>query len=311
VTAVGRFAPSPTGALHLGNLRTALVAWLSARSANGHFLIRMEDLDRQTASDEHERSQLADLAALGLDHDGEVVRQSDRFALYEDAITALTDAGLTYPCFCSRREIREAASAPHGEAHLPDGAYPGTCRELSPDERAQRSREFDSLGRGAALRLDAASVPPVTVVDRLVGEFTGVVDDVVLRRNDGVPAYNLTVVVDDAVQGVTEVVRGDDLLSSTPRQVHLQRLLGLPPTSYLHVPLVLGPDGVRLAKRHGAVTLVDLAERGVHADDVVAMLAISLGLAEPGERVASRDLVDRFEVDRLPRQPWVLRGDDV
>lgn len=293
----GRFAPSPTGELHLGNLRTALVAWVSARASGGRFVVRMEDLDRVTSSREHERSQLADLAALGLDWDGEVVRQSDRFHLYEAAIADLTSRGLTYPCYCTRREIREAAHAPHG-LHA-DGAYPGTCRQLSASERARR----EAQGRRPALRLRADGVS-VLVRDRLAGEHHGVVDDVVLRRNDGVPAYNLAVVVDDAAQGVTEVVRGDDLWPSTPRQVHLQHLLGLPTPAYLHVPLVLGLDGERLAKRHGAVTLRALAAAGIGIDEVRSLLAASLGWCEPGEPVSMADLVARFDPDRLPRQPW-------
>ncbi len=242
----GRFAPSPTGELHLGNLRTALVAWLSARSGNGRFLVRMEDLDRVTARPEHEAVQLRDLARLGLDWDGPVVRQSERFDLYHAAIGALAADGLVYECFCTRREIRDAASAPHGD--LPEGAYPGTCRELSADVRARRRTT-----RPAALRLRAGD-ERVAFVDRLHGSMSGPVDDVVLRRNDGVPAYNLAVVVDDDAQGVTEVVRGDDLLTSTPRQLHLGRLLGhhAVPT-HLHVPLVLGPDGsaARQAARRG------------------------------------------------------------
>lgn len=304
MTAAGRFAPSPTGALHVGNLRTALVAWLSARSAGARFLVRMEDLDRVTSSRDHEVSQLSDLAAIGLDHDGEVVRQSERFALYESAIDRLTEAGLTYPCFCTRREILEAASAPHGDGPRPEGAYPGTCRSLTAAERARR--EAEHAGRRPALRLDASAAGTVTVHDRLVGSYTAVVDDVVLRRNDGVPAYNLAVVVDDAAQGITEVVRGDDLLSSTPRQVYLQQLLGLPQPSYLHIPLVLGDDGTRLAKRHGAVTLAALNERRVTASDVVSGIAASLGLAETGERVTADQLVERFSIDRLTREPWVL-----
>jgi glutamyl-tRNA synthetase len=265
----------------------------------------MEDLDRVTASREHEQRQLADMAALGLDHDGEVVRQSDRFALHHEAIDRLTAAGLTYPCYCSRREIREAAAAPHGDP-LPDGAYPGTCRELSTAQR----REREATGRRPALRLRAEGAEPVTVHDRLAGALTAGIDDVVLLRNDGVPAYNLAVVVDDHLQGVTEVVRGDDLFSSTPRQVHLQRLLGLDPVSYLHVPLVLGPDGVRLAKRHGAVTLADLETRGVGPTGVLSLLAVSLGLAEPGEPLATASaLIDRFDLARLPRDPWIWRPD--
>jgi glutamyl-tRNA synthetase len=295
--------------LHLGNLRTALAAWLSARSAGGRFLVRMEDLDRVTASPEHERAQLADLAALGLDWDGPVVRQSERFERYHAAIDRLRVAGLTYPCYCTRREIRAeidaAAQAPNGP--VADGAYPGTCRRL--DARARAERE--ASGRRPALRLRAEG-EVVEVTDEVWGTVPGRVDDVVLARSDGVPAYNLAVVVDDAAQGVTEVVRGDDLLSSTPRQVHLQRLLGLPTPRYRHVPLVLGPDGRRLAKRDGPVTLAELGAgpgapgRDVRLDTVVTALASSLGLIDDGERVTTTSLAPlaaRFSPERLPREP--------
>ena len=277
----GRYAPSPTGDLHLGNLRTALLAAVVARWSGRRFVIRMEDLDRVTSSPEHESRQLADLAAIGVRSDppdAPVVRQSDRFDLHRAAIAHLAERGLVYPCFCTRREIRAeieaAASAPH--VHLPDGAYPGTCRELSESERARRSAE----GRRSALRLRADG-EEITIVDRIAGEYRGVVDDVVLARADGVPSYNLAVVVDDAAQGVTQVVRGDDLLASTPRQVYLQRLLGLPTPEYWHVGLVLGPSGDRLAKRDGAVTLADLASAGVDGGAVRSALARSLGLTVP------------------------------
>ena len=297
----GRFAPSPTGDLHLGNLRTALVAWLAARSAGGGFLVRMEDLDPVTASHDHATRQLADLAALGIDHDGEVVFQSERFHWYRAAISRLADDGLVYRCFCTRREIREAASAPHGEA-LADGAYPGTCRELS----AARQAQFEREGRRSALRL-RTNGERYRVDDRVAGAYDGAVDDVVLERNDGVPAYNLAVVVDDHLQGVTQVVRGDDLLSSTPRQMHLQRLLGYQQPEYAHVPLVLGPDGSRLAKRHGAVTLADLAAQGVGPAAVVAVLAASLGF-DPAEGSdppsTAADLLAEFSFDRVVRAPW-------
>jgi glutamyl-tRNA synthetase len=297
----GRFAPSPTGELHLGNLRTALAAWLAARSRGGGFVVRLEDLDRVTSSDAHAARQLADLAAVGLDWDGDVVRQSDRFGQYEEAIARLSAAGRTYECYCTRREIREAASAPHADpAGRPERAYPGRCRGLTDAERAERRR-----ARPPALRLDAGG-EAVTVHDVVAGRYTGRVDDVVLRRNDGVPAYNLAVVVDDAAQGITEVVRGDDLLSSTPRQVLLQRLLGLPPVTYVHVPLVVGDDGERLAKRHGAVTLGALAERGVPPGEVTARLARSLGLAVEGADVRPAELVEHFrlaELVALGRQP--------
>jgi glutamyl-tRNA synthetase len=296
--AAGRYAPSPTGDLHLGNLRTALLAWLFARSAGSGFVVRMEDLDRVTSSAEHARRQVEDLAALGLDWDGEVLFQSERFDRYGAAIDVLTAAGLTYPCYCTRREIAEAATAPQG-TDQPDGAYPGTCRDLSPEDRVLR----EQAGRPPALRLRADGAV-VSVKDRLRGGFSSRVDDVVLRRNDGVPAYNLAVVVDDDAAGVEEVVRADDLLASSPRQTHLATLLGLSAPSYAHVPLVLGPDGHRLAKRHGAVTLRDLAGQGSSPTEVLSLLAGSVNLARPGETIDAGQLVDRFDPDLLPRSPW-------
>jgi glutamyl-tRNA synthetase len=298
--AVGRFAPSPTGALHVGNLRTALLAWLFARHAGSGFLLRSEDLQPHPGSDAIAAGQEADLRALGLDWDGPVVRQSDRRARHDEVLADLEGRGLTYPCWCSRREVREAAAAPHG---APPGAYPGTCRDLPAARRAALGAE----GRPAALRLRGPGAE-VTVVDRLHGSVTAFVDDLVLRRADGVPAYNLAVVVDDADQGVEEVVRGDDLLSSTPRQAHLADLLGLRRPTWAHVPLVVGPDGERLAKRHGAVTLADLAAQGVGPDEVRARLAVGLGLAEPGEPVSAGALLARFDPTALPLEPWVWEG---
>jgi glutamyl-tRNA synthetase len=299
----GRFAPSPTGDLHLGNLRTAIVAWLAARSGGRSFVVRMEDLDLVTSDRAHERSQLDDLAAIGLDWDGEVVRQSERFELYRAHVDRLTSAGKVYPCYCTRREIRAeieaAASAPH--VHLPDGAYPGTCRDLTPSERAHR----ETGGRRPALRLRTDG-ETFEFDDAIAGRTVGAVDDVVLVRGDGVPAYNLAVVVDDGHQEIDQIVRGDDLLPSTPRQLLLQQLLGIERPDYLHVPLVLSDDGERLAKRHGAVTLRELAEEGWSIDEVVGVLARSLGLATPGERVTVERLVDRFDPAELPKSPVSL-----
>jgi len=294
----GRFAPSPTGDLHLGNLRTALVAWLFARASGGRFVVRMEDLDRVASNREVAARQLDDLALLGLDWDGPVRFQSDRFARYDAAIDRLSAAGLTYPCYCTRREIRDAISAPQGTA-ASEGTYPGTCRDLSEAERAERER----AGRPAALRLRSAH-QTVAVIDRLHGVYRSRVDDVVLRRNDGVPAYNLAVVVDDAAMGVEQVVRADDLLPVSPSQSHLGHLLGLDGVTYAHVPLVLGADGDRLAKRHGSVTLRDLAADGITAGQVTSRLAASLGLARPGESVTTAALVDRFDPDALPTTSW-------
>jgi glutamyl-tRNA synthetase len=286
----GRFAPSPSGDLHLGNLRTALLAWLFARSTGREFVIRMEDLDRMRpgAADR----QLADLAALGLDWDGPVTWQSRRRDRHDTAIDRLTAAGLTYECFCTRREIAQAASAPHG----PMGAYPGTCRALTGRERT----ECRATGRPAALRL-RSEVGEFAVVDDLHGPYREVVDDFVLRRGDGTPAYNLAVVVDDADQGVDQVVRGDDLLASTPRQAYLATLLGVPVPHYAHVPLVLNRDGKRLAKRDGAVTLADRTALVETPGQVLQILAQSLGYtgSTPGE------LLEQFRSAALPRTAWM------
>lgn len=299
----GRYAPSPTGSLHLGNLRTGLLAWLFARSAGSRFLLRVEDLDPERASPAHELAQLEDLRAIGIDWDGAPLRQSERRAVYEAALERLQREGRVYPCWCTRSEIRAAAQAPHAD-EMPEGAYPGTCRRLTEAERTERER---AAGRPAALRLDADG-ERLGFEDRVHGQLGGAVDDFVLRRWDGTPSYNLAVVVDDAEQGIEEVVRGDDLIDSTPRQLLLQRLLDLPTPAYAHVPLVLGPDGRRLAKRHGAVSLADRTELGETPADVVAWMALSLGLAEPGERPAASDLVGRFDPAALPREPTVLDG---
>jgi glutamyl-tRNA synthetase len=294
----GRFAPSPTGPLHLGSLRTALAAWLFARSAGSSFEVRIEDLDPQRSRPEFEQRQLRDLRALGLDWDSEPVRQSARGELYESALGRLHDAGRLYPCFCTRAEIRAAASAPQA-GERPDGAYPGTCRALSEARRRSRLAE----GRAFALRVDAGA-ERIAFDDHLLGQVSAVVDDFVVRRADGVPAYQLAVVVDDAGQGVEQVVRGADLADSTPRQILLARWLGLAVPSYAHVGLVLGGDGARLAKRHGAVTLAD---RGEPVAATLAWLAHSLGLAPGRDAVGSAaELLDEFDADALPRGDVVL-----
>lgn len=288
----GRFAPSPTGPLHLGNLRTALVAWLRARHDGAPFLLRIEDLDRGRSRAEHEAGQLSDLQAIGIDWDGDPIRQSTRDDAYAAALAPLEAADLVYPCWCTRAEIRDAASAAHDDA--PENAYPGTCARLDAHGRAEKARS----GRPAALRVRAESAH-VTVDDVVLGSITGVVDDFVVRRGDGTFAYNLAVVVDDGWQEIGEVVRGDDLASSAPRQAWLAERLGLPPVGYVHVPLVLGPDGRRLAKRDGAVTLADRLALGESPDDVRIALAASLGLCGADERPTPAELVERFAIERL------------
>jgi glutamyl-tRNA synthetase len=293
MTGDGRFAPSPTGTLHVGNLRTALLAWLFARNQQARFLVRMEDIDQGRVQTGAAERQLRDLRAIGLDWDGEVVAQSHRHHAYEEAIERLLATGDVYECFCTRAEIRAAASAPHGP--LPEGAYPGTCLHLT---EAQRRRKRDG-GRPPALRV-RADAARIAFTDRLHGPQEGVVDDFVVRRNDGAPAYNLAVIVDDAWQGIGEVVRGDDLLDTTPRQLFLAARLGLEAPGYAHVPLVLGPDGARLAKRHGAVTLDDIDPRAA-----VRWMAATLGLPEAE---TARDLLGAFDPAALPRAPTRWSG---
>jgi glutamyl-tRNA synthetase len=288
----GRFAPSPTGPLHLGSLRTALVAWLMARSAGARFLLRIEDLDRQRSRREFEERQIADLRTLGIDWDEPPVRQSERTRHYDDALAKLHAQQRLYPCFCTRAEIREAASAPHGKQA--EGFYRGSCREIPAVERRRRMES----GERFALRLRAEG-ERIDWHDRLMGDQSGPVDDFVVVRADGVHAYQLAVVVDDAAQQVGEVVRGADLAESTPRQILLQRLLGVATPSYAHVPLVLGPSGARLAKRDGGATLAD---RDEPAAATLALLAHSLGLAGDREQVRSvADLIPEFTPEAVPR----------
>lgn len=289
IPGAGRFAPSPSADLHIGNLRTAVLAWLFARSTGRRFLIRVEDLDDRT-HDDIARRQLSDLAAIGVTWDEEPEWQSTHRQRYDAVIDALADRDLVFECYCSRREILDAPRAPHA----PEGAYPGTCRDLTEAERDTRR----AGGRPPALRL-RSDVSQFTVTDVLHGEFTGVVDDFVLRRGDGVAAYNLAVVVDDAASGIDQVVRGDDLLSSSPRQAYLASLLDYPQPVYAHVPLALNSEGKRLAKRDGAVTLTELG-----VPQAFGLITLSLGW--PASDMA--ELLEQFEPARLPREPWVYRG---
>lgn len=297
----GRFAPSPTGDLHVGNLRTALAAWLWSRSDQSPFWLRFEDLDANAVREEFYESQIKDLQAMGIDWDGDPTLQSQRKDLYRDAVERLTASAETYECFCSRKEVREAAQAPNGGiATL--GRYPGTCRELT---AAQRQASIDR-GRPPAIRL-RGSGHKITVTDEHCGDVSGNYDDLVIVRNDGTPAYNLVVVVDDAAQGVELVVRADDLLDSTPAHVGLAGLLGFPVPRYAHVPLVVGADGFRLSKQEGAVTLADRLSIGETPQELLGFLAHSLGIVGSDAPVDNaRDLIPNFEAGNLPHEQMQL-----
>lgn len=300
----GRFAPSPSGDLHCGNLRTAVLAWLWARTTGRRFLLRIEDVDSQRSSVESAERQCADLARIGLSWDEPLWWQSRRGDRYAEVLESLASRGLVYECYCSRKEIQEAARAPHA---IP-GSYPGTCRELSATTRAARRAELAAKGRVPALRL-RAQVRQWSVRDALVGDYAGEVDDMVLRRGGqaGQPrdwTYNFAVVIDDADSGVDQVVRGDDLLFSAPRQAYLAHVLGWEAPGYVHVPLVVNAQGRRLSKHDGAVTLRELLEdRSV--EDIVGMLGESIGC--PGADCVDQ-LRSRWDPELLPREPWVWRG---
>ena len=306
---VGRFAPTPSGYLHLGNLFCSLLAWLSARSQGGRVLFRCEDLDTQRTSPEFALQAQRDLEALGLfwDEGGGLpgphapYAQSQRFDFYRRQLEKLQDLGLVYPCFCSRAQVH-AASAPH--ASDGDPVYAGTCRGLPPQEAARRAQT-----RPPALRLQ---VPAETVsfVDGHYGPQSQFLPrecgDFILRRSDGVYAYQLAVVADDGEMGVTQVVRGRDLLSSTPRQLLLYRLLGYPAPQFYHTPLLLAPDGRRLSKRDGDMSLSGLLRRGLSPREVVGRLAFLAGLQEGPQPAWPQELLEGFSWEKVPREDVLL-----
>ncbi|NLF90952.1 MAG: tRNA glutamyl-Q(34) synthetase GluQRS [Corynebacterium marinum] len=296
----GRYAPSPSGDLHFGNLRTGLIAWLFARQSGRKFLLRVEDVDTQRSTIDSAHRQIDDLLTLGLTFDGDILYQSERSHAYQRALDLLTSHGHVYECYCSRREIQEAPRAAH---HVP-GSYPGTCRELSDAERDERREALAREGRSPALRL-RSEVDTFTIRDFYHGDYTTEIDDFVLRRGGQNTdwAYNLAVVVDDGFQHIDQVVRGDDLLPSTPRQAYLASLLGLAAPEYVHVPLVVNQAGQRLAKRDGAVTLREmLLHEPVH--HIIEKLAASLGY--PGVSTLKK-LLEVFRPEDLPREPLVWR----
>ena len=306
-TVIGRFAPTPSGRMHLGNVFSCLMAWLSARSAGGRIVLRIEDLDPRAQDKAVADRLMADLEWLGLSWDEGPYRQSERTDIYEDAVRRLGELGLTYPCFCTRAELH-AATAPHAS----DGTYlyAGTCRDLTPEQIAERS-----CRRAPATRLrvpdkddpagtiefcDLAYGPQKEVLARECGDF-------LVRRSDGVFAYQLAVVVDDGLMGVNQVVRGRDLLGSSARQIYLARLLGLAAPTYSHVPLLTAPDGRRLSKRDQDLDLGALRQRGISSRRIVGALAAAAGIAQKGEEVSPEELLGRFSWEKIAAH----RGDIV
>lgn len=299
----GRFAPTPSGRMHLGNLFCSLLAWLAAKKEGGRVVLRMEDLDQLRTSSVYAEQAEADLRFLGLfwDEGGSLggphapYDQGSRSPYYQELLERLEARGLVYPCFCSRAELH-AANAPHAS----DGevVYAGTCRGLTREKIAEKSRK-----RPPALRLKVPA-EKVAFVDGHYGlveqDLAAECGDFILRRSDGVFAYQLAVVADDAAMGVTQVVRGRDLLSSAPRQLYLYRLLGFPEPAFAHAPLLLAPDGRRLSKRDRDVSLEALEEKGLTGPEIVGRLAFLAGLLDRPEAAQPQDLLPVFAWDKVP-----------
>jgi glutamyl-tRNA synthetase len=300
----GRLAPSPTGAQHVGNARTYLIAWLAARSAGGEVMLRIEDIDSPRIKAGAAAQALDDLKWLGLDWDGEPMVQTSRLPQYQAALEILKAKELVYPCTCTRGDIEAAASAPHAEHEGP--VYPGTCSHRRVADaaglrvphswrfRVTHTPAFRDLVRGE-IHLDLKT---------LGGDF-------VVWKNDGTPAYQLAVVVDDAAQGITQVIRGDDLVPSTPRQLLLFEALGMQAPAYGHVPLVVGPDGRRLAKRHGDTRLSTLRQRGLKAEELIGWLAWSCAWQPAPKPRTARELLDTFDLARIPKSPCIFTEADL
>jgi glutamyl-tRNA synthetase len=298
---VGRLAPSPTGAQHLGNARTYLIAWLSARSQAGRVVLRIEDLDVSRVKPGAIDEAREDLHWLGLDWDGDAIVQTQRLPFYRAAFERLKSLGLIYPCTCTRADIERSASAPHAEHEGP--IYPGTCshrRAADADALADRPYAWRLRGGDETIAYDDGIRGKVSLNLHQIG------GDFVVWRSAGTPAYQLAVVVDDADQGVTEVIRGDDLIPSTPRQLLLYRMLGLTPPRFLHVPLVVDAAGRRLAKRQGDTHLRSLREAGVEPQTVLGVLAWSCGWLDRVEPISLGELLPRFRLGRIPREPFVV-----
>ena len=302
----GRLAPSPTGAQHIGNARTYLVAWLRARAQDGRVVLRIEDIDSPRVKAGAAQQACDDLRWLGLDWDEGPVLQTQRLEHYESALHRLQEAERVYPCTCTRGDVERAASAPHDD-RVPGtvSAYPGTCS-------GRQAADATALGGPYCWRF-RLPYDSCTFEDGFCGsvqvDLKEAGGDFVVWKSAGTPAYQLAVVVDDAAQGVTEVVRGDDLIPSTPRQLLLYEALDLTAPRFVHLPLVVGPDGRRLAKRHGDTRLSALRRAGVTAEALVGLLAWSCGWVERGQEISARELLPLFRLESIPRGPFVLTPD--
>jgi glutamyl-tRNA synthetase len=300
-TVIGRLAPSPTGAQHVGNARTYLIAWLSARSQNGRVVLRIEDIDSPRVKAGAMESACADLRWLGLDWDDGPIVQTERLAYYQAALERLQAQEIVYPCTCTRTDVERSASAPHLEHEGP--IYPGTCSLRRAGDGAyitDRPVAWRMRVGNETMAYDDGFRGPVALNLHEIG------GDFVVWKSAGTPAYQLAVVVDDATEKVTEVIRGDDLVTSTPRQIVLYRALGLAPPRFIHVPLVVGTDGRRLAKRHGDTRLQTLREAGVAVESVLGLLGWSCGWLDRIKPISLRELLPRFELASILRQPFVL-----
>lgn len=306
----GRFAPTPSGNIHLGNAKIALLSWLQMRAAGGVFVLRIEDIDIQRSKPQIAENMMMDLRWLGLDWDeGPGVEggngpywQSQRTELYEEALRQLEQDGKLYPCYCSRAELLSVANAPHGLAS--EGiSYSGRCRTLNPAEQQQKAQR-----KAPSLRF-ALGDAAISFVDGIAGPQhfpAGSGGDFVVRRADGLYSYQLAVTVDDAAMGITHVLRGGDLLDSTPRQLQLYAALGLTPPAFAHAPLIMGEDGHRLAKRHGDLGLSALRTAGTRPEAVVGWLAYISGLAEQPEPIKASELIPGFKLEQVSHTPFIL-----
>ncbi len=302
----GRLAPSPTGLLHLGNAWSFLWAWVLAKSADGTIFLRMEDIDPDRSRSAFANAIMQDLQWLGLAWDGEVEYQSSRSSYYNTALESLTKNNYIYPCYCTRKELRALAGAPHVEDM--GAPYSGRCAHLSIAEQAEK----EASGRRPAMRLRTQEVHNIDFDDAVYGKQSFTLQDIggdfALRRSDGVIAYQLAVVVDDAEQSVNHILRGNDILVSTPRQIFLQKLLNLNSIHYTHVPLLLDEDGQRLAKRHSALSLQSLREKGVQAERILGLCAYLAGYTDSLKPIQLHELLHEFSLTRCTR---ILQAQDI